>query len=161
MNNGAQAAAGARAFGAAIDALLTYLGAPGGSASGRARLDGAASATNVAAGPRFPSVRVLAFLSGAPDTGVGEIDSIRWVDAEPMLFPVGVASASDATLEAALTAADALAAPQTDLYTEAGARAAVRPLFSVHACVSLDVLCLIGRRVASLSTCSPCLLARP
>ena len=119
---------GVRAFGSALDALLTYLGAPGASAAGLARLAASAGdAGGSAAAPRFPSVRVLAFLSDAPDAGAGALDAVRWMDAQPMLFPVGAGgTANAATLEAAVTATDALAAPQTEFYAEAGARAAVR-----------------------------------
>jgi hypothetical protein len=72
-------------------------------------------------------VRVLAFLSGAPDAGAGALDGARWVDAETMLFPLGASvSPNPALLQAAVAATDALALPQTDFYAEAGARAAVR-----------------------------------
>jgi hypothetical protein len=121
-----QAGEGARAFGPALDALLTYLGAPGASAAGLARLAASAGGA-AAAGPRFPCVRVLAFVSGAPDAGAGALEGARWADAAPMLFPPGSSGTpTAAVLEAAMAAADALAAPQTEFYAEAGARAAVR-----------------------------------
>jgi hypothetical protein len=77
--------------------------------------------------PRFTSVRVLTFLSGAPDAGAGALDGARWADAEPMMFPLGASvSPSPAVMQAAVAATDALALPQTDFYAQAGARAAVR-----------------------------------
>lgn len=121
-----QGGEGARAFGPALDALLTYLGAPGASAAGLARLAASAGGA-AAAGPRFPCVRVLAFVSGPPDAGAGALEGARWADAAPMLFPPGSSGTpTPAVLEAAMAAADALAAPQTEFYAEAGARAAVR-----------------------------------
>jgi len=105
-------AAGPRAFGPALDALLTMLGAPG----------GGAPQPGAPLPPAFPAVRVLAFVAGPPNAGAGAIDAARWEEAAPAL----AAAQSPAAAEAALAAADALARPQTDFYAEAGARAAVR-----------------------------------
>ena len=102
-----------RAFGAALDALLTMLGAPG----------GGAAPLGAPPPPAFPAVRVLAFLSGPPNAGAGALDAACWEEAAPAL----AAAPSALAAEAALAAADALARPQTDFYAEAGARAAVRP----------------------------------
>jgi hypothetical protein len=112
-----------RAFGASIDALLSLLGAPGGLVPATP----AAKAAPGGSAPLFSSVRVLAFLSGPPDAGAGALDAGRWAEASPVLFPVGGTFASAAVHEAAVAAADALAAPQTPFYSDAGARAAVRP----------------------------------
>ena len=124
---------GPRAFGAALDALLSMLGAPG----------GAAQPLGAPPPPTFPSVRVLAFLSGPPNAGAGALDGARWEEAAPAL----AAAPSAAAAEAALTAADALARPQTEFYAEAGARAAVRPR-AAHSLSFPPTLCMAPRALS-------------
>jgi len=97
---------GARAFGPALEALLSYLGATDADT----------------AAPRFPAVRLLSFLSGAPNAGIGALDNARWHAAQSALFPVG--AAGNAGEEAAAAASDSLAAPQSSFYAEAATRAA-------------------------------------
>ena len=120
----------ARAFGPAVDAVLTYFGAAGAEASPSAQ-------PPVDRPPQFPFVRVLCFLGGPPSVGVGAVDTSRWGGAQARVFPSAVVvphidtpslfGGPHAVLDAAAAAADQLAVPSTDFYTAAAGRAAVRP----------------------------------
>jgi hypothetical protein len=112
-----------------VDAVLTYFGAAAGDDSPSAQPSGDRP-------PQFPAVRLLCFLGGPPSVGVGSVDTSRWGDAQPSLFPSApIPHTSDpaslfgsphTVLDAAAAAADELAVPSTDFYTAAAARAAVR-----------------------------------
>lgn len=117
---------GTRAFGPALDALLSYLGAtPSGFGP---------SPVSPFEAPRFPSVRVMTFLSGAPNLGLGALDRKRWLEAQNAVFPPRLSQTTDTVYTAALVqaaaAADALGEPQTEFYVEASSRAAVRTRLS-------------------------------
>lgn len=164
-------ARGRRAFGPALEAVLTWLGAEGvnlgeqdafGSGgdihtSGRSPGDGGRAAGGPPGGVRngrggsspgvqsrgstHPSCRVLSFLAGLPDLGDGALTDARYRDEAE-----GLASHDP---EVAAAAADALTLPQTDFYGDAGARAAL-------AAIVVDVFALGGRdRYADLASIAP------
>ena len=125
---------GARAFGPALEATLTFLGAEGvdgaettsprrgsGFRAGRGVQPSAADA------PRHPTCRVMAFLAGAPDLGDGAVAGPVFSHKKPE------APLDDAYASAAAAADDALETV-TSFYADAGDRAAL-------AAVAVDVFC--------------------
>ena len=125
---------GARAFGPALEATLTFLGAEGvdgaettsprrgsGFRAGRGVRPSAADA------PRHPTCRVMAFLAGAPDLGDGAVAGPVFSHKKPE------APLDDAYASAAAAADDALETV-TSFYADAGDRAAL-------AAVAVDVFC--------------------
>ena len=125
---------GALAFGPALEATLTFLGAEGvdgaettsprrgsGFRAGRGVQPSAADA------PRHPTCRVMAFLAGAPDLGDGAVAGPVFSHKKPE------APLDDAYASAAAAADDALETV-TSFYADAGDRAAL-------AAVAVDVFC--------------------
>ena len=116
---------GSRAFGPALEAVLTWLGAEGVSHSGDSNLN---SFSIAAAAPAHPSCRVLAFLTGAPDLGDGSVSADRRHDATSTA-PSTSGYAANASF------ADQRMEQESDFYADAGDRAAL-------AAVVVDVVCL-------------------
>ena len=139
--------AGSRAFGPALEATLTFLGAEG--------VDGAEPASaprgggagfgfwrNATEAPRHPTCRVMAFLAGAPDVGDGAVaagnaETARTETAHAKRAPLD----RDAYASAASAADDGIE-PVTSFYADAGDRAAL-------AGVAVDVFCLDSPRASS------------
>ena len=141
---------GTRAFGPALEAVLTWLGAasPGAGSdaarSSRRRQRGRDADGGFAASgprhPRHPSCRVLAFLAGAPNLGDGALGDARHRESR------GAAHGADA--DAAAAAADASTRPATDFYADAGDRAAL-------ASVAVDVFAVGGEAYHDLASVAP------
>ena len=130
----------ARAFGPALEAVLTWLGA----ASPGAESDDATRGTN----PRrrfHPSCRVLAFLGGAPNLGDGAVDDAQGTSARGT-SALGAVYGADA--DAAAAAADATCLPATCFYADAGDRAAL-------ASIAVDVFAVGGEATHDLASVAP------
>ena len=152
----------ARAFGPAVDALLTYFGAPREDAAGGApsegddsdssdersspdafgdhrgggrepldeALDDCSDDESDSPPPLPPSLRILCFLTGPPDAGIGRVSPRRDVRARRAAADAAAEAAArgGALLEADAHACDAaavdvLASPATGFYSRAAARA--------------------------------------
>ena len=129
---------GARAFGPALEATLTFLGAEG--------VDDAVTAASgggfrlpVAEAPRHPTCRVMAFLAGAPDLGDGAVAGREGREGRGTAGAGTTSDAADASPHAAYASsaseADDAIEPVTSFYADAGDRAAL-------AAVAVDVFCL-------------------
>jgi len=115
-----------RAFGPALEAVLTWLGAEGVEVLASRREGDSksfpfpfASDPSASAVPNHPSCRVLAFLAGAPDLGDGAISPERRRGGVPETNSTrdGYASAG--------ASADSRAEPESHFYADAGDRAAL------------------------------------
>lgn len=137
--------AGKRAFGPALEATLTFLGAEGvegadGADGAAPRAGGAGSGfrRNAAEAPRHPTCRVMAFLAGAPDAGDG---AVAGGEAETAPETTRGAPFERDAYASAAAAADAGIEPVTSFYADAGDRAAL-------AGVAVDVFCLDSHRAS-------------
>jgi len=132
---------GARAFGPALEATLTFLGAEGvDDAETAAR--GGGFRLPAAEAPRHPTCRVMAFLAGAPDLGDGAVAGLAGREGREGRGPAGAGTTSDAAdasprdaYASSASAADDAIEPVTSFYADAGDRAAL-------AAVAVDVFCV-------------------
>lgn len=133
---------GSRAFGPALEAVLTWLGAEGVAGGGDADAD-ANTDPNGAGSSKHLSCRVLCFLAGAPDLGVGSVSRERRYEANRLNNARGInelinrgkrTAAHDAYANAAAHA-DTQTEPEHQFYANAGDAAAL-------AAVVVDVFCV-------------------